>query len=221
MKKMNLLALLIIMIPLLNACEPKQDMDLVIDNKIKQELTSGIDVESVFLGLKFGMTKYQIEYHLDSVSIKNPKKLSKDGTRYSYNFSNENLGNNWDVYTTLHNDSLLKVSLSKSFKNNYILDNTFHAAIKEYTDKYKEPIHSSDRFKYWINNNLEILVFKSDNSDNSDPSVNIVYTNTRRSQKIIFGEFEFDAYGNSNDNWYLKAKESKNKVKPSNDANDI
>mgnify|MGYP006143708687 FL=1 len=192
----------------------------VIKREISEELKSGVDVSSIFLNLKFGMSINKFNSYL--ITQVTSGKVKKAHEEYSYEFTkNKDLkGINWIITPKFHNDSLIGVNLH-TFKffwevNNNSIDQTYNIVLEEYQNKYGEPTYSVGKvYNFWFKNNLQILITKSDAP--LEGTVNIAYEDTRKLNEIDLVKCRFDKYGNSLDPWYYEQLQKEKKSKPNTD----
>lgn len=212
--KTNILLIFILILTLYSCNEHENN---TLKKLVDKSLNSNVDVEKVFLGLKFGMSVTDFENELRILNQKEKIKPSYSG--YSYEFiDNKKLkGINWIINSKLHNDSVIGIQLhsfKKFWKNNYnSIDDTYKEIINEYKLAYGKPSFIKNRFEnYWIKDNLLISITKS-NTDDLGGTIYISYDDKRKEKSIELTKCRFDENGYSLNQWYYDLKE---KNKPTN-----
>jgi hypothetical protein len=189
MKKIKLLLLVVFALLFSQGCiEQKEDIEKI-EMEIKNQLSLGQNVDSIYLGLRFNMNEIEVETHLDSLKI-----YKEFIERFDYE---RGRGSEYRIRTYFHNDSLYKVNLTPFFGNNseeiasYI--NEIEASI---TKTYGDPFYRFGFRTYWILKNLEIIL-----------ESHIYYINTKfrhRTNKEDILTIETTSSISSYDNWYFE-----------------
>lgn len=188
------------------------DNQAIIEEKISKELKSKENVDSIFLGLKFGMLNDQITEQLELKRNENDRRvIKKDKYRrfssrsYSYEFVNNTIlhGGKWDINPLYHNDSLIDLMIVADdwTKNDPSINKAYKEVVSLFTSKYGIPHHVYDNSTNWFIRNLHITICKYKHDYFYDRII-ISYCNERRKRERVDGEFYYDVYANTLDEWF-------------------
>jgi len=187
---------------------PTPEDSLAMEKLIDEQLKSKDDVQSIFLGFKFGMSPDRVKVH----TISEVLKENIDPAMETYQFGdNELIGElKWNVHSRFHNDSLLKLSLRCwDFMNENVKVHSFAAyseLIRLYTLKYGDPQYKSKNTTHWFVKNLEIKIERI-KPRAKIPDLSIEYINTRRTRAIDHTRSKRDEDFNTFDPWYYDQRQ--------------
>jgi hypothetical protein len=187
MKKFKLMLLVTFAFFFSQGCkEQKEDIEKI-EMEIKNQLSLGQNVDSIYLGLRFDMNEIEVDTHLDSLKI-----YKEFIERFDYE-----RGREYSIRSYFHNDSLYRVNLTPFFGNNSEETASYIKEIEaSITKTYGDPFYKFGFKTYWILKNLEIIL-ESD----------ICYINTKlrhRINKENILTIETTSTISSYDNWYFE-----------------
>lgn len=127
-------------------------------------LNTGEKTNRIFLDLEFGQSRDFVESKLKDLEKKN--KLSFTGDNYEYEFPSSNKLHSikWLVQPVFHNDTLIEVSVfsyEKTWRGNTISgSDAFSELIRQFSEKYGDPLIVNGTRYHWVDNNLLIYIHK-------------------------------------------------------------
>ncbi len=165
---MKQILLILIVIGILTSCQSQRDkQQQAIDNRIDNELATGLRNDTIFLGLRFGMTEKETSAHLNKL-VSEKKIYLNTSSAYEYEFDfgeNSMLSKGQATFSADYfNDKLFKLSISVKSSDDLISDAEYiqvklmeiYASKYGYTCLTKKSILDDSDIYIWINGNRMI-----------------------------------------------------------------